>query len=146
MFWGRPAETRPATYLTSGEKWTIRRSRASRDCVRLYSLQSRSMATASVSSTIRLCPGVGGLMYRPQSLRAHVSVQLGRGKIAVPQEFLHRPQVGTTVEEVGGVGVAQGVGVGRAGSPAVDYAPDIPRREPLPALVEEESLGRGLGV
>src|SRR3954454_15809045 len=113
MFWGRPAETRPATYLTSGEKWTIRRSRASRECVRLYSLQSASMAAASLSSTIRLCPGMGGLMYRPQSLLAHVSVQLGGGKVAVPQKFLHRTEVGAPIEEVGGVGVAQGVGVGR---------------------------------
>src|SRR3954454_24867199 len=107
MFWGRPAETRPATYLTRGEKWTIRRSRASRDCVRLYSLQSPSMATASLSSTIRLCPGVGGLMYRPQSLLADVSVQLGCGKVAVAQQLLHRTQVGAPVEEVGGVGVTE---------------------------------------
>src|SRR5947209_13196974 len=123
MFWGRPAETRPATYLTSGEKWTIRRSRASRDCVRLYSLQSPSMAAASLSSTIRLCPGVGGLMYRPQSLLAHVSVQLGRRKIAVAQQLLHRPEVGATVEEVSGVGMAQGVGVRGTGRAVVENAP-----------------------
>src|SRR5947207_2599429 len=100
------------------------------------------MAAASLSSTIRLCPGMGGLMYRPQSLLADVSVQLGGRLIAVAQEFLDRPQVGAPVEEVGGVGMAQGVGVGRTGRPPVEDAPDVSRREALAALVQEQGIDR----
>ena len=80
-------------------------------------------------------------MYRPQSLLAHVSVQLGGGKVAVPQKFLHRTEVGAPVEEVGGVGVAQGVGVGRTRRPAVQDAPDVSGREAFSTLVEEEGVG-----
>src|SRR5947199_7376546 len=100
----------------------MRRSRASRVPVPLYSLQSPCMAAASLSSTIRLCPGMGGLMYRPQSLLAYVSVQLGGRKVAVPQELLDRAQVSAPIEQVGGVGMAQGVGVGRTGRPVVEDA------------------------
>ena len=81
-------------------------------------------------------------MYRPQSLLAHVSVQLGGGKIAVPQQFLYCPQVGTAVEQVGGVGVPQCVGVGRARRSPVEDAADVPRGESFSSLVQEEGLSR----
>jgi len=40
-----------------------------------------------------------------------VGVDLGRGQALVAQKFLNNTQVGPALEEVGGVGVAQGVGV-----------------------------------
>ena len=81
-------------------------------------------------------------MYRPQSLLGHVSVQLGRRKIGVSQEFLHGTQVGPAVEQVGCVRVAQCVGVGRAGRSAVENAPDVTRREATSPLVQEERIRR----
>lgn len=40
----------------------------------------------------------------------HVGVDLGGGQVAVAQQHLHNAQVGAVVEQVGGEGVAQGVG------------------------------------
>ncbi len=48
-----------------------------------------------------------------QSLKAHpghMGVDLGGGEIAVAEEQLHHPQVGAMVEQMGGKGMAQGVG------------------------------------
>ena len=71
--------------------------------------------------------GVGPPVDRAQPLLAHVGVHLGRGQAGVAQQLLDHPQVGPPVEQVGGVGVAQGVGVGGRGGPAVEDAPDVPR-------------------
>jgi len=46
-----------------------------------------------------------------QSLSTHVSVYLRSCKVGVAQEFLHSPQIGPAVQQVGRVRVAQGMGV-----------------------------------
>ena len=46
-----------------------------------------------------------------QSLSTHVSVYLRSCEIGVAEQLLHGPEIGAPVEEVGGEGVAQGVGV-----------------------------------
>src|SRR5947199_823843 len=95
------------------------------------------MAAASVSSTSSLCPRMRRLVNRLESFFAHVSVQLGRSQIGVPEQLLHGPQVGPTVEEMGGEGVAQGVRVGRAGRPPVEYAAHVTGRGwPAPPVRE----------
>ena len=58
------------------------------------------------------------------------------------QQLLHRPQVGTSVEQMGGERVAQGVGMGGIARSTVEYAPDVAWREPAPPPVEEGGIGR----
>ena len=65
-------------------------------------------------------------------------------KVGVTEQLLHGTQVGTTVEQVGGEGVAQRVGVGRRAGAAVEDAPDIARGEAVTTPVEEHRVGRGL--
>lgn len=49
-------------------------------------------------------------MERPESLPRHVGVDLGRPKIAVPEEKLHDTEIGTAVDEMCGERVAKDVG------------------------------------
>ncbi|MEY2891104.1 MAG: hypothetical protein RJA98_1012 [Pseudomonadota bacterium] len=49
-------------------------------------------------------------MQRLQPLPRHVRVDGGGGDVGVSQQHLHGAQIGTVVEQVGGKGVAQGVG------------------------------------
>jgi hypothetical protein len=48
-------------------------------------------------------------MQRPQPLTRHVGVDGGRGDVRMPQQQLHRAQVGAVVQQVGGESVAQRV-------------------------------------
>jgi hypothetical protein len=61
-----------------------------------------------------------------------VRVDLRRGDISVPEQFLHDAQVGAAGEHVGGEAVAEHVRMHRAesgsASEAADYLPD---RDPL---------------
>ena len=50
---------------------------------------------------------------REQAFLAHMSVDLCGLKTGVPQELLDNPEVSTTVQQMGGEAVAEGVGVGR---------------------------------
>jgi hypothetical protein len=83
---------------------------------------------------------VGGLINRAESLLAHVSVQLGRRKIGVTQQFLYGAEVCAPVEKVGGVGVAQSVGMGRTGGPAVENAANVTGSEAMAPPVQEEGF------
>lgn len=58
-------------------------------------------------------------VQRLESLVGHMGVDLGGGKIRMAQQHLHHPQVGAVVEQMGGKGVAQGMG---------DSSPLIPAR------------------
>jgi hypothetical protein len=64
----------------------------------------------------------------------------------VPEEFLDDPQVGATIEEVGGEAVAQGVGVGGNRRTVVEEPPDISWSEPPADPIQEHGLRRGLGA
>ena len=55
-------------------------------------------------------PGFG------QPVAVDMGVDLGRADVGVTQQLLDHPQVGPAFQEVGGVGMAQGVG--RTGRPA----------------------------
>lgn len=49
-------------------------------------------------------------VQRLESLIGHMSVNLGSGEIGVAQQHLHHTQIGAVIEQMGGKGVAQGVG------------------------------------
>ena len=49
-------------------------------------------------------------MQRLEPLPGDVGVDLGGGDVGMAQQHLHGAQVGAVVEQVGGEGVAQGVG------------------------------------
>src|ERR1700733_13410678 len=57
-------------------------------------------------------PGMRLPVDGAQPLLADVRVHLRGGQAGVAEELLDDPQIGTPVEEMGGVGVPQGVGVG----------------------------------
>ena len=59
------------------------------------------------------------------------------------EQLLHGAQVGAAVEQVGGEGVAQGVGVGGRGRPAVEDAAHVAGREAAAPLVEEQRVAVG---
>jgi hypothetical protein len=44
-----------------------------------------------------------------QALTCHMSINLGRGNVGVPQEHLHYAQVGPVIEQMGGKSMAQNV-------------------------------------
>src|SRR6476659_8127706 len=58
------------------------------------------------------------------------------------QQLLHRPQIGPAVEQMGGEGVAQGMGARGIARATVEDAPDVAWREPAPPPVEEGGIGR----
>ena len=79
-----------------------------------------------------LCPGMGCSVHREQPLFAHMSVDLRGLQAGVPEQLLDNPQVGATVEQVGGEAVAQGVGMGGHRRPAVEDPPHVTWPETLP--------------
>src|SRR5215211_1933778 len=92
--------------------------------------------------------GVGAQIGLLQALRLYPSVGLGRADRRVPEELLDRPQVGASLEQVGGERVAQGVwrdaalerrATGRDSQPAAH----VGGRQPPAALREEQG---GLAV
>src|SRR2546430_15745027 len=92
----------------------ISRSRSSRAPVDLQSAQSCSIAVRSSSfSTQTLCPRMGVLVLAEQPLLAYMSVDLRGLKAGMTEKLLDDPDVGAPVEQVGGEGVPQRVGMGR---------------------------------
>ena len=72
------------------------------------------------------CPGVSASPYAArEALAADVGVALRRGHVGVAEQLLDRPQVGATVEQVGGEAVAQGVRVRRRRRAAVEDAAHV---------------------
>ena len=55
---------------------------------------------------------MGSRIHGEQPLFAYMSVDLCGLKAGVTQMFLHNPQVGASVQQVGGEAVAKGMGVG----------------------------------
>lgn len=58
---------------------------------------------------------MGAGVFFAEALDGDVGVDLGGGQVGVAQEFLHAPEVGAVVQEVGGEGVPQGVRGGAEG-------------------------------
>ena len=85
-------------------------------------------------------------VHGSQSLTSHVSVDLRRPHIGVSEQLLNSPEIGSALEEVGRVGVPEGVGVE---GPAVgqrmagEDPPGVAGGEPPAAGVEEQRVGRG---
>src|ERR671930_2198246 len=97
------------------------RSRRSRRPDSLYCFQSSSIRLAS-STNQPLGARMGRVVDRPEAVFGQVSVQLGRGHISVTQQLLHGPQVGAALQQMGGEGMAQGVGTDH---PAVGQRPAL---------------------
>src|SRR5690242_14191518 len=96
------------------------------------------MAVRSSSlSTQTLCPRMGVFVLAEQPLLAYMSVDLRGLQAGMSEKFLDDPDVGSPVEEMGGEGVAQGVGVGGRRGAVVEDAPDVPGPEPVAPQIEE---------
>ena len=52
------------------------------------------------------------LIFRSLGLIGQVAINLGCGQMLVSQQFLNFPQICSTVDQMGGIGVSQGVGTG----------------------------------
>src|SRR5210317_1337185 len=86
-----------------------------RNCSMMLFLSRRPAGRAVLCARLRLFPGPGARMsfvvYLGEVLEVKVSVDLGRGDVRVPQEFLHAAQVVARLEQVGGKGVPEQVRV-----------------------------------
>lgn len=82
-------------------------------------------------------------MHRSEPVLAHMGVALGRGEIGVAEKLLNHTKVRPTVEEVGGEGVSEGVGMGRTGGSAIDDASDVAWSEGMQSPIHECG-GRGV--
>src|SRR3954465_9231425 len=111
---GRPEAMRPATYFTSGEYATTRRSRAAWSPDPLYrrhrSLSSMALTLVSTAClpqplSARMCPLIG--LFEPRGL--YPSVDLRRGDTCMSEHLLDRAQVRTAVQEMGRERVTQRV-------------------------------------
>ncbi len=89
-------------------------------------------------------------VHSPHPLTGHVSVDLCRSHIGVSEQLLNSSEICSSFEEMGGVRVAQRVGVQRAAvgqRMTVEHAANIPGGHPPAAGVEEEGLTRlGAGL
>gem|GEM_PF-205513 len=87
---------------------------------------------------------VGAIVDIHQMIERHLGVALGGGEAGVSEEFLDRAQVGAPVEEVGGVGVAQGVGTGAerqdAARSALDETLDGAHPDARSAAADEQRM------
>ena len=69
----------------------------------------------------------------------YVGINLCGRKTFVAQELLDDPKIGPALEEMGGVGVAQGVGVNvTLANPSVQDPTHVARRQPLASRVKEQ--------
>jgi hypothetical protein len=66
-----------------------------------------------------------------------MSVDLRGLQAGVTEQFLHHPQVGTPVQQVGGEAVAEGVGVGRDRRSTVQDPSHVAGPEPVLPTVEK---------
>ena len=57
---------------------------------------------------------MGRLVDSPQTLAGHVGVDLRRRQVGVAEQLLHRSEVGSAFEQMGGVRVTERVGMERA--------------------------------
>jgi hypothetical protein len=48
-------------------------------------------------------------VYVPQSIAGHVSIDLGRADVGVPQQFLNDPQIGSMFQQMGSEAVPEHV-------------------------------------
>src|SRR5436190_12756470 len=97
---GRPEAIRPATYLTSGEYATTRRSRARGSPSRLYWRHRSFSSTDLTLVSIPLGPGMRPRVGTLQASRLYPSVDLGRRYGGVAEQLLDRPQVRAALEQM----------------------------------------------
>ena len=57
---------------------------------------------------------MSGLVDGPQTIAGHVGVDLRRRQIGMAEELLHCPEVGSSLEQVGGVRMPECVGMAGA--------------------------------
>ena len=98
------------------------------DCYATVLHPIETLVAGSAAGGLR--PGVRLLVGPPQPVRGHVGVELGRRQAGVTEQLLHRSQVGSALEQVGGRACA----AARAGRCP---APRAPRR----AAVHERAHG-----
>jgi hypothetical protein len=69
-----------------------------------------------------------------------MSVDLRGLEICVTQQFLDNPEIRPSIEQMGGKGVTQGVGVGRNWRSPVQQSPNVSRAQSISASIEEECI------
>src|SRR5215831_14301150 len=89
---------------------------------------------------------VGHVVDSAETAGVHVSVDLRRRQICVPQHRLHHAEVGAALDEVGGEGVAELVRAQRLANPRGERVPpeQLPHSLPGergPTRTDEESAG-----
>jgi len=77
-----------------------------------------------------------------EPLSAHVGVPLGGGDIGVSKQLLDCPQVGASIEQMGGKGVPKGMRVCGRRAPAVENSAHISRREVVTTLITKELIAQ----
>ena len=101
-------------------------------------------------------PRVGLMIDIQQSLLRDVGVNLCCGQITMPEKFLHAPEVGSSIQQVGGEAVPQRMRASRIHQTGMQkmclqQPTDAPSSQPRTTLVEEQrfferSLGRRSGT
>src|SRR5439155_2855437 len=88
---------------------------------------------------------MGVLVLAEQPLLAYMSVDLRGLKAGMTEKLLDDPDVGAPVEQVGGEGVPQGVGMGGRHRAVVEDAADVSRAQRVAPQVEEHRVGWRVG-
>ena len=85
-----------------------------------------------------------------QALFQYMGIDLGGGEIGVTEHHLHRPQVGSPLQEMGRKGMAQGMGLERRPDPrqfpvSPDHLPEPLAGHPPPSVGDKDQ-GRTLSL
>ena len=75
-----------------------------------------------------------------QAISAHTGVDLRRGEVGMSEHFLHRAQIGATIQKMSCKRMSQRMRVRRRDRPAVDDSPHIARRKWPPCAVDEQRI------
>ena len=81
-----------------------------------------------------------GINHCAQSLFAHMGVVLRRREIGMAQQFLHRAQIGPTIEQMRREGVSQRMRMCRRRRPPIKKAPNIARSQSSSSAIEEDRI------
>src|SRR6185437_751259 len=143
--------------VPSGPTLRVVQNRSRRFCARarpigLCDLAAQGAARAAywlafVRQALDLAPraGVRGVVNAGEVLEVKVGVDLGRGDVGMPQQFLYPAQLGAGLEQVRGEGMAEKMRIDMGGEalaarPVRDPQLDRPPPEAPPGAADEERL------